>query len=338
MSSILDALKKIEDGDNDEHKDEKPGRGVELNQEIDADAAERQIVAADSDVKKISVRLTPMVMLIILIAVVIGVGGIVGVTYFITRSGPELVHVVARAPQPPPPAAEPTSPAEQPEPAVARPASGQPQRIAEEPVPAGAEQESPAPAGEPTPAAEPMAEQPTPTREQPELVAEEPVPAVAEQEAPAPAGEPTPAAEPMAEEPGEGDENVVTEELRPPGRQPQPSASPASPQQAAVAPPANLPPQTTAVQPPGPAGVPLPGDPPPDLGSVNLPVQVPELKINVIRAKSPANPTPIAVVNMTTVREGNLLGETGVRVLKINDNDIWFEYKGYRFKKLFMVE
>ena len=297
MSSILDALKKIEDGNNDEHKDEKPGRGVELNQEIDADAAERQIVAADSDVKKISVRLTPMVMLIILIAVVIGVGGIVGVTYFITRSGPELVHVVARAPQPPPPAAEPTSPAEQPEPAVARPASGQPQRIAEEPVPA-----------------------------------------VAEQESPAPAGEPTPAAEPMAEEPGEGDENVVTEELRPPGRQPQPSASPASPQQAAVAPPANLPPQTTAVQPPGPAGVPLPGDPPPELGSVNLPVQVPELKINVIRAKSPANPTPIAVVNMTTVREGNLLGETGVRVLKINDNDIWFEYKGYRFKKLFMVE
>ena len=79
MSSILDALKKVEDDDNG------PEGGVELNEEFDVDAAERDIVAADSDAKKVTVRLTPTVMLITLLGVVVIVGGIAAGTYFMTR-------------------------------------------------------------------------------------------------------------------------------------------------------------------------------------------------------------------------------------------------------------
>jgi len=68
---------------------------------------------------------------------------------------------------------------------------------------------------------------------------------------------------------------------------------------------------------------------------MTLPMEVPNLEINIIRAANPENPKPVAVINLKTVYEDDLIAGTGIRVLKINDDNIWFSYQGYRFSKRF---
>jgi len=54
-------------------------------------------------------------------------------------------------------------------------------------------------------------------------------------------------------------------------------------------------------------------------------VKIPDLHINLIRAASKNNPKPVAVVNMYKVYEGDTVGDTGVRVLRIDANEILYE-------------
>jgi len=351
MSSILDALKKVEDDDNG------PEGGVELNQEIDAAAAERDIVGADSDARKVTLRLTPAVMLVTLVVAVFVVTGIAAVTYFMTRPDTSAVPParVASVPRvrPDAPAVSPQTAAvpntiapatvavpQQPEPAAAEPApaGGQPEPAAAEPAPAAGQPE-PA-AAEPVPAVaqpEPVAAEPAPAGGQPEPAAAEPVPAVGQPEPvaaePAPAaGQPEPvAAEPTsaAEEPAR---DVVAEELRPA----RPKSQQTVPSQQAAAPVAVVQPvQPLVVLPVETAATFASDEPPPDIQSMTLPVEVPDLEINIIRAANAENPQPVAVINLKTVYEDDLIAGTEVRVLKINDDSIWFSYQGYRFSKRF---
>ena len=67
MSSILDALKKADEGRPEDDK------SVNLNEEIDADA-EKDIIVPEEEPKKVTVHLTPRVMIVSLIAAVIVVG------------------------------------------------------------------------------------------------------------------------------------------------------------------------------------------------------------------------------------------------------------------------
>jgi len=64
-------------------------------------------------------------------------------------------------------------------------------------------------------------------------------------------------------------------------------------------------------------------------------VTVPDMRINLIRPADDANPTPVAVVStqksMYKVYEGDPVGDTGVRVVKIYDKEIRFEYQGAKF-------
>jgi len=64
-------------------------------------------------------------------------------------------------------------------------------------------------------------------------------------------------------------------------------------------------------------------------------VKIPDLRINIIRAASDNNPRPVAVVNMHKVYEGDVVGDTGVRVVRIDANEILVEYDGHRFSSTF---
>jgi len=170
---------------------------------------------------------------------------------------------------------------------------------------------------------EPVAAEPAPAGGQPEPAAAEPVPAVGQPEPVA--AEPTSAAEEPARD-------VVAEELRPA----RPKSQQTVPSQQAAAPVAVVQPvQPLVVLPVETAATFASDEPPPDIQSMTLPVEVPDLEINIIRAANAENPQPVAVINLKTVYEDDLIAGTEVRVLKINDDSIWFSYQGYRFSKRF---
>jgi hypothetical protein len=370
MSSILDALKKAEGEPVEGH--------VDLAEEVDAEAAENEVIAEDTDVPKVTVRLSPMmigagVLTLVVVGCVVAAlatllarnkqgevlpveTGRIIATAPVETSAPAVPAPLAEAlaPVSESPAVEPQEPdlpIEAAEPALAPPVEPEPAAVPEAtveaappvaPPPVEVPALAPAPPAvepqEPEPPVEAVAPPPAPPVEPETPVAPPPVEAPAPvEQVPVPPVTPAEPAKPAVPATAV-DTGVVTEDLKPiPPAAPQPEPVQREQGQASSSPvPTAVPAQPPVTSQPGDSSpLPLPTEAPPSVETLDASVSLPPLKINLIRVASERNPEAVAFVNMIKVYEGEFIGDTGVRALKINQDDIWCEYQGRQFRVRF---